>query len=175
MPTLLGHDRTHVLAALLLFARLGDIGTTYLATPRLILEANPIAKRLGWPYALATLLVAFVPYGSPEVGLVALVMSLFVSSSNASKIWAMRTMGEEGYRAYLRDLARKSRLRWAIGPHLASASFLSIAGVLLIALSDGPEADLVSWFGVGILVYAAAVTLYGVRYYLRLFRAASHV
>ena len=36
----------HVLCALLLLARVADLGTTYLATPSLALEANPIVRKL---------------------------------------------------------------------------------------------------------------------------------
>ena len=62
---------THVLFVLLLVARLGDVGTTFLATPRLRLEANPIARKFGWPFALLTLGVCFLPYYSIEAALVA--------------------------------------------------------------------------------------------------------
>jgi hypothetical protein len=53
---------THVtieqlLCALILVARLGDIGSTYLVTPNLLLEANPVVRKLRWPFALATLLL----------------------------------------------------------------------------------------------------------------------
>jgi hypothetical protein len=37
----------HVLAALLLISRLGHIGTTYLITPTLRLEANPVVRKIG--------------------------------------------------------------------------------------------------------------------------------
>src|SRR5579864_9285673 len=67
----------HVLCALLLIARLGDIGTTYLATPRLRLEANPIVRKLGWPFALLSLGACFLPYYSITIAVPVLIGSRF--------------------------------------------------------------------------------------------------
>jgi hypothetical protein len=39
----------HAVAFLLLLARIGDVGSTYLISPTLKLEANPIIRRLRWP------------------------------------------------------------------------------------------------------------------------------
>ena len=54
----------HVVAFATLISRLGDIGTTYLVSPTLRVEANPIARRLGWRYIFATALIALMPYRS---------------------------------------------------------------------------------------------------------------
>jgi hypothetical protein len=48
MPTY--QQLPHVIAFLLLIARLGDVGSTYLLSPTLKLEANPIMRRLRWPF-----------------------------------------------------------------------------------------------------------------------------
>jgi hypothetical protein len=59
----------HVIAFLLLLARIGDVGSTYLISPALKLEANPIIRRLRWPFAGITILVAAIPYYSVPLGL----------------------------------------------------------------------------------------------------------
>ncbi len=41
-----------VLLGILVFARGMDFLSTWIATPNLVLEANPIAKRLGWKLGL---------------------------------------------------------------------------------------------------------------------------
>src|SRR5450631_1271539 len=82
---------THLVAILLLLARIGDVGSTYLATPGLKLEANPVAKRFKWPYAILTIFAAAIPYYSLPMGLVVLVASLLVCASNFSRLWMMRT------------------------------------------------------------------------------------
>lgn len=54
------YSHTHLerlLCALILISRLGDIGSTYLITPKLKLEANPILRKLGWWFAIASVLV----------------------------------------------------------------------------------------------------------------------
>jgi len=62
-----------VLCALILISRIGDIGTTYLVTPNMLLEANPMMRRLGWKFALMTLLAAAMPFFSLQAGVVILV------------------------------------------------------------------------------------------------------
>jgi hypothetical protein len=173
MQAFLGRNLAHVLAVLILIARLGDIGTTYLVTPRLTLEANPIMKRLGWPFALATLLVALLPYWNAPISVIVLVPSLLVSSSNASKIWTARTLGEEAYGNLLRELAQRSRLWHAVLPIVVSSLFMLVAGVLMVELSGGPEVDWGYWFGLGIVLYAIVMAVYGVRFQVRLFKSVA--
>jgi hypothetical protein len=88
---------THLLAALVLLSRLGDIVSTRLVTPKLRLEANPIARRLGWPFAFATLLVAAMPYFDARIGVAVLAASLLVSASNFYRGWFIRAIGEEEF------------------------------------------------------------------------------
>jgi len=47
---------------LLLPGAIGDIGTTYLSTPNLILEANPNLRKLGCPLGSSTVRRAYLPY-----------------------------------------------------------------------------------------------------------------
>jgi len=72
----------HLLCALILLSRLGDIGSTYLVTPKLRLEANPIVRKLGWWFAVATLLLCLVPYYWTPAGIIILIPSLMVSAAN---------------------------------------------------------------------------------------------
>src|SRR5208337_445540 len=104
--SILSHSNfEHLLCALILVSRLGDIGSTYLITPKLKLEANLVAGKLGWWFAAATLLVCLVPYYSAPLGVVVLVPSLLVSASNTSKIWFVRAYGESEYHDLLCRLA----------------------------------------------------------------------
>src|SRR5262249_45828242 len=109
MLTFAYENLPHVLCALLLISRIGDIGTTYLVSPKLILEANPIVRKLGWPFALFTLTACLLPYVSLEGAVMALMVFLLVSARNAGKIWIARTIGEEVYAAFVLELARKSK------------------------------------------------------------------
>jgi hypothetical protein len=162
----------HVLCGLILLARLGDIGSTYLVTPRMTLEGNVVARKFGWPYALLTLLVCLVPYYSPQLGVLVLVPSLLVSSSNVGKIWLVRTIGEQDYASLLLRLARSSHWSLAVGGVLGSAFFLFLTGATLWLLSPGPVWYWGYWFGLGIMLYATIIGLWGTLFYVRLFRNA---
>ncbi len=93
MRTLLTENFTVVLAALILVSRLGDILSTYLVTPSLKLEANLLLRKLGWRFAVATTLIALVPFYNTALGVMVLVPSLLVSASNLQKVWAGESHG----------------------------------------------------------------------------------
>ena len=160
----------HSLAALVLIARLGDIGSTYLATPRLVLEANPIARRLGWPFALLTLLLALVPYYNVSAGVVVLVPSLLVASRNFGSIWLVRGLGEDRMLALQLEAARRRRFSEAFLCGLAESGFLALAAAVLMALSGRSRGA--SLFGLGILVWAIALLVHRTAHLRRIFRLA---
>lgn len=162
----------HILCALILVSRLGDIGSTYLVTPKLKLEANPIVKKLGWPFAVLTLFVCLVPYWSTSAGIIVLVPSLLVSASNTSRIWFVKTYGEEEYLELLKQVARKGKLAPALAGTIVSALFIATAGAVLVFLSPDPSRDWGWWFGIGILSYAFMMGFYGSLYFIKLFRSA---
>jgi len=163
----------HTLCILILVSRIGDIGTTFLVTPTLTLEANPIARRLGWRFALLTLAVCAVPYFSLNYGVMILVPSLMVSAGNAGKVWAARTMGEQQYKAMMLSLAAKSKLRHALGGVLLSATFIVLLGVVILLLYPDPLEELAFWFGAGIVAYGFVIAIHGSLWFIKLFREAN--
>jgi hypothetical protein len=164
-----GHNLEHVLAVLLLLARAGDIGSTYLVTPKLKLEANPIARKGRWPFAIATLAVCLIPYYSTALGMMAIAASLLVTASNLSKGWLMRALGEDAYLQLLERAARSTKMRSALGFLFASAGAFALAGVVLLVFSEGPD-TWAYWFAVGMLIYAGAVAFHGTTFIVRLYR-----
>ncbi len=162
----------HVLCGLLLISRLGDIITTRLATPKLRLEANPIVRRLGWPFAVLTVLACLLPYYDVRLAVLALAPFLLVSAANAGKIWFLRAYGEAEYAALVLRLARKSRLSHALAGVAASGGFVVLAGLVLWYLSPDPDADWGHWFGLGVMLYGFIVALYGSLHFIRIFRKA---
>ncbi|MBI1852040.1 MAG: hypothetical protein HYR85_17010 [Planctomycetes bacterium] len=163
---------TAFLCAAVLVSRLGDVLSTYFATPNLKLEANPIVRKLGWRFAVLTLLAALVPLWSTEAGIGILVASLFVWSSNCAKIWLMRALGEDEYRAMLVRAARRSKLSHALLGVYAAAFFIAFAGAVLCFFYPDPEIDSGFWFGFSIVAYAVVVALYGTLWFRRIFRSA---
>jgi hypothetical protein len=162
----------HVLCGLILVSRIGDIGSTFLATPKLKLEANPIMRKLGWRFAPLTLFLCFIPYFSTNLGILVLVPFLFVSASNTGKIWFARAYGETEYQDLLLRMAGKSKLSHALAGTIVSAAFVALSGLVLLFLSPSPERDWGFWFAGGILLYAFIVAFYGSLFFLRLFKKA---
>ncbi len=162
----------HVLCGLILVARIGDIGSTYLVTPTLKLEGNPVARKLGWPFALATLLVCFVPYYDVALGVVVLVPSLLVSAANANKIWTAKALGEEGLHNSMLEAARKGSLRVALACLYGSCGFTLLTGIVLVVLCPDPARNWGYWFGLGIVVYGIARIVHGTAFYIRMFGKA---
>lgn len=171
MQQLLYLNLQHILFALLLFARLGDIGTTYLVTPNLKLEANVLARKLRWPFAWATLLVAFLAYYSPQLAVVGIVVSLLVSASNATKILAARIMGEEEYYRFMINIFLKSSPASALLFMLLPAFFYTVLGFTFLLFYHNPAYDWGFYFAFGILTYAFAITFHSTIFYLRLRRS----
>jgi hypothetical protein len=163
----------HVLAALLLISRLGDIGTTYLITPTLRLEANPVVRKLGWPYAIVTLLICLLPYYNEALAVMILVPFLLVSAGNAGRIWFARTIGEEEYQAILIRAARRSRPIQAILPICLSTSFMILTGLVVLFFYPDAASDWGFYLGAGIVMYGVIVGLFGMLAMRRLFRLAA--
>ena len=107
MKTLIINNLDHFLCIMLLISRLGDVISTYLATPKLILEINPVIRKLRWPYAIFTLFICFIPYYDTTVAMIIIVPSLLVCSSNFSRIWFITTLGEKEYKKLLLAVCRK--------------------------------------------------------------------
>lgn len=162
---------THFLAALVLLARLGDVVSTRLVTPRLLLEANPVARWLGWPFALATLFLAVIPYFDAGIGVALLAVSLLVSASNFYRGWFVRAIGEEEFEQLVLRAARRGRRAEALGFVIASGTSALIAGVVLMWLSGASSWGY--WFGFGIVIYGFAIGGHGSLYVLRVFRRAA--
>src|SRR5258706_2253370 len=124
------------LAATLFAARLADVLSTRMASPRLQLEANPIVRRLGWPFAWSTLgvcLVAYVPGYGAAIAVPAIVVSLFVAGGNLSRGWAMRALGEQAYRAHLQAAVSAARPAHVYVTIAGGSGLVAAVGALLLA------------------------------------------
>jgi hypothetical protein len=166
-----GHNFEHLLALLILLARAGDIGSTYLATPTLKLETNPFIRRARWPVALLSLALCLVPYYNMALAVMVLAPSLLVSGSNFSRGWVARAVGEAELLGFLRSAARRIALGKALAFTLTGGAFIALAGGVLVLLS-GSERTWAFWFGMGIVVYGLAIGVYGSLFVLRLRREA---
>ncbi len=168
MQAYLNQYFNHVLFAMLLFARSGDILTTWLATPKLRHEANPLAKKLGWWFAIATIFLSLAAYVSEPLALSLLSISLCVCASNAGKVWFMRTLGEEEYHALLVSVMQRSTLGKALFFNCLPAVFYLLLGSM-IQLVEVNSTTRAFYLGTGILAYGLAIVVFFPWRYYRLY------
>jgi hypothetical protein len=156
----------HVIAGLTVCSRIADVGTTYLVTPTLKLEANPIARRFGWKFALLTILIGLVPYASPPMGVVLLTTSFLVAASNASKIVMAKAMGEEQLAAFSRRVTLETP-PWPGLLFLVLPAFFiaTLGGTILFFYPQASEWGY--YFGLGMLAYAVAICVWYPVHYFR--------
>jgi len=157
----------------LLIARIGDVLSTYLVTPTLKLEANPIVRKLRWPFALATSLVCFIPFYNTAIAIPFLVVSLMVSASNCSKIWVARAMGETKYYELMKECAQRSSALSAVLFLLSPCAFVLILGGLVLLFYPDPTHDWGFYIGVGIIAYALVLAIYVPKFFFHLRKVGS--
>lgn len=161
----------YLMALLLVFSRGMDFLSTWVATPNLVLEGNPIAKKLGWRWGIPVNIgicvgMAFWPITAIAIS----VTSVLVAARNFQSAWLMRSMGEENYRdwhvsriqetritLYLSCLAGNTLLTAAVG-----AAVMYFSNMYLIPLA----------IGMGIITYAIAVAFYSLLGVWRMRRSA---
>lgn len=147
------------LLALLLFARGMDFLSTWVATPHLVLEGNPIAKWLGWKWgALLNLALCFVFARAPLPAVIITTTSLLVASRNFQGAWLMRTMGERAYRYWMSERLGEGRTGLFLFCLFAQCLLTAGIGVALVWFGDALLVP--TGVGIGMLGYAFAVLVY---------------
>jgi len=143
----------------LLFARGMDFLSTWIASPTLKLEANPIARKLGWRASIGlNLVLCFLFALWPLPAVIIITSSLLVAARNFQSAWLMRLLGEDEYRCWIRQ--RLSEV--GLGLYL----FCLISQTILIGSVGGTLMYFSDWrlipFGVGtgIITYAVAVLVF---------------
>jgi hypothetical protein len=104
--------------------------------------------------------------------MVMIVVSLLATSSNLSRAWIVRALGEDEYLRILQRAAAASTLRGAMAFALCSYGTFALAGLVLLMISDGAE-TWPYWFAVGVLAYACAMAVFSCGFLRRLYRQVS--
>lgn len=147
------------LLACLVSARSMDFLSTWIATPNLVLEANPLAKKMGWRVGLvlnAVLCCFFALWPLPSI--VIITTSLLVAARNFQSAWLMRSLGEQEYRLWMGE-----RLAQAPRPLFLFCLFAqsSLLGILGSGLAWFAQDELVPFgVGMGMVTYAFAILVY---------------
>ena len=149
-----------LLLLLLVFARGMDFLSTWVATPNLVLEGNPLAKKLGWKWGLLLNagLAGILPLW-PLSSIVVATASVLVAARNFQSAWLMHSLGEENYRRWYVERVQETRI---------TLYLLCLAGNTLLTAAVGAALIYAShlrqlWpfaIGMGMVAYAVAVAFY---------------
>jgi MFS family permease len=156
--------------AALLFGRGMDILSTWVATPNLELEGNPIAKLLGWRWGLPVNFLFCVALAFwPLPAIILTTTSLLVAARNFQSAWLMRTMGEEAYREWHIQRIRETRITLYLGCLAGNTLLTAAVGAAVVYFSE--RTLLLFGIGVGIVAYGGAVAFYTLLAIFRLRRS----
>lgn len=146
-------------ALLLAFARGADLLSTWIATPTLALEANPVARVLGWRGGVAFNLAGCVLLGLwPLLAVAVATTSLLVAAHNLDSAWLMRLYGETGYRLWRSETFRNGRRGEFILLLVARMGLFALLGGGLMLFSGLRLVPFAA--GLGMVTYALAVVFY---------------
>jgi hypothetical protein len=157
----------HCLFAFALLSRISDLLTTWLVSPTLKLEANPLARKFRWPFGFLTLFVAFFAYWWPEVCVGLTTTSFLVAGSNAMKIPLTRALGEEAYFKMTVENACKESFWPGLFARLAPAPFYALLAGFIFFFFRTPD-TWAFWIGFGVLTYVIAILFHWTIAYIRI-------
>ena len=159
---------------LLVFARGMDFLSTWIATPNLVLEGNPLAKKLGWKWGLALNVVLCVALAAwPLLAIVVATASVLVAARNFQSAWLMHSLGEEIYRRWHVERVQETRVTLYLFCLAGNTLLTAGIGAALIYFSN---LRLVPFaIGMGMVAYAIAVAFYTLLAIWRIRRAAKKV
>jgi len=155
----LGSVEYWILLAALVFGRGMDFLSTWVATPGLLLEANPLARRLGWKGGIAlNLFVCAILARWPVPAIAVTTTSLLVASRNfKSAVW-MRALGEHVYLCWVSDLFHRAGAGLFLACLIGETGLVGLVGALVMWVA-GTNLVVLS-VGLGIVAYAIAVAFY---------------
>lgn len=159
-----------LLTAVLLLARGVDFLSTWIATPTLRLEANPLVRLLGWRGSVVLNLGICIIIGVwPFPTIILITTSLLVAARNFQSAWISHSMGEEQYHLWLAERLRKADRLLTVVCFVAQATCVAAVGAALVWFGRWELVPV--GIGVGVLVYALAVLLFTLNSLRRLRRS----
>jgi hypothetical protein len=145
---------------LLLVARGMDFLSTWVATPNLVLEGNPIAKKLGWKWGIPVNLALCFGFALwPLPAIVISTTSVLVAARNFQSAWLMRSLGEQLYRAWHVERVQETSVTLYLFCLFAQTALTAGVGAAVIYFSWEGE-QVVLAIGLGIIAYALAVAFF---------------
>ena len=144
---------TLFLIAAVVLSRALDFLSTWLVTPGLALEANPLARRLRWGGMIAlNLPLAALPLLHHGLAITLVVLSLLVAGTNLSHGALTRGMGEHNQREGQRRALRSMGLPAALAMNTAGSLVVCAGGGFMMALAPAPESN-PWWAALGVVAF----------------------
>ena len=161
-----------LLLLLLAFARGMDFLSTWIATPNLVLEGNPLAKKLGWRWGLLlNVVLVGVLAMWPLSAIVVATASVLVAARNFQSAWLMHSLGEENYRRWYVERVQETRITLYL-LCLAGNTLLTAGVGAVLIYSSHLRLECPFAIGMGMVAYAVAVAFYTLLASWRIRRAA---
>lgn len=156
---------------LLLLARGMDFLSTWVATPNMVLEGNPLAKKLGWRWGIPLNVgMCFLFAFWPLPAIVISTTSVLVAARNFQSAWLMRSLGEHLYREWHVERIQQTSMSLYLFCLLGQTALTAGVGAAVIWFTWDRE-PVVLAIGLGIIAYAVAIAFYTLLGIVRLRRA----
>jgi hypothetical protein len=166
-----GSREYFLMLALLAFSRGMDFLSTWIATPNLLLEGNPIAKKMGWKWGLVVNMVMITALALwPLSAIVVATASVLVAARNFQSAWLMHSLGEEIYRQWHVERVQETRVTLYLFCLAGNTLLTAGIGTALIYFSNLRRVPFA--IGMGMVAYAVAVAFYTLLAIWRIRRAA---
>jgi hypothetical protein len=148
-----------LMLSLLLFSRGMDFLSTWVATPSLALEGNPLAKKLGWKLGAVVNIVLCIAFALwPLTAIIVITSGLLVAGHNFHAAWLMRTMGEDEYRRWFVERLAHTPLPFYFACLLGETAMIALVGIGLLCFSNVEKVPFA--IGLGIIMYAVIILFY---------------
>jgi hypothetical protein len=155
----LGGSEYFLYLGLLVFSRGLDFLSTWIATPNLLLEANPLARKLGWRWGIIVNVLICVAFACwPLPAMILTTASMLVAARNLQSAWLMRLMGEHQYRHWMCEMLSQTPFPFYALCVVIQALVFGGLGLVLMIL--GSRLWLCMAIGMGFVTYGLAIAIY---------------
>lgn len=160
-----------LLFAILSFGRGMDFLSTWVATPRMVLEANPIAAKMGWKWGALVNLAMVAGFSiCPMAAIIVATTSIMVAAHNFRIAWQARVMGEYAYSQSHVEYIERVPLPLYLFCLAGQTGLVALVGGAIIYY--GQESLMLISIGIGITSFAGAVGFYSLLSLWRIRRSA---
>src|SRR3974377_1471447 len=140
---------------LLLVARGMDFLSTWIATPNMVLEGNPLAKKLGWKWGIPINLALCLGFAFwPLPAIVISTTSVLVAARNFQSAWLMRSLGEQLYRDWHVERVQETSITLYLFCLFGQTILTAGVGGAVIYFTNWQSEPITLAIGLGIVAYA---------------------